>query len=93
MPDYNSYTDRDAFSRALCDMVEEYLQERNQPAGTVLAVNPLTMETGLGAGGDFENPWEKYPVETFIRDNEDSTGKEVDVDATYELASKYYFVR
>jgi hypothetical protein len=28
MSDYSSYTERDAFNEALCNLVEEYLQEK-----------------------------------------------------------------
>lgn len=43
MSDYSSYTERDAFNEALCNLVEEYLQEKDaRPTDTVLAVNSKT---------------------------------------------------
>jgi len=94
MSDYSSYTERDAFNEALCNLIEEYLQDQNiYPVETVLAINTKTMEIELGAESVFDSQWEKYSLATLIRINEDNTGKEADIDATHELASKYYFVR
>ena len=43
MSDYSSYTERDAFNEALCNLVEEYLQEKDaRSTDTVLAVNTKT---------------------------------------------------
>lgn len=40
MSDYSSYTERDAFNEALCNLVEEFLQDKDDyPADTVLAIN------------------------------------------------------
>lgn len=94
MSDYSSYTERDAFNEAICNLVEEYLQDKDvYTVDPVLAVNTKTMEIELGAEIDFDGQWEKYPIETLIRESEDNSAKEADIDATYELASSYYFVR
>jgi len=94
MSDYSSYTERDAFNEALCNLVEEYLQDKDAyPDDTVLAVNRKTMEIQLGTQADFVPDWETYAIQSLIRNNEDNSGKEVDIDATHELASSYYFVR
>jgi len=94
MPDYSSYTERDAFNEALCNLVEEYLQDKDAYSeDTVLAINSKTMEIELGTQADFVTGWETYAIQSLIRNNEDNSGEEADIDATHELASKYYFVR
>lgn len=94
MSDYSSYTERDAFNEALCNLVEEYLQDKDAyPADVVLAINSKTMEIELGERADFITGWETYPIQSLIRNNEDNSGKEADIDATQELASSYFFVR
>ena len=94
MSDLSSYTERDAFNEALCNLVEEYLQDKNSyPDDTLLAINGKTMEIELGTQADFVTGWETYPIQSLIRNNEDNSGKEADIDATHELASTYYFVR
>ncbi len=94
MSDYSSYTERDAFDEALCNLVEEYLQDKDAyPTDAVLAINGKTMEIELGAQADFVTGWETYAIQSLIRNNEDNSGKEADIDATHELASSYFFVR
>jgi hypothetical protein len=94
MSDYSSYTERDAFNEALCNLVEEYLQDKDvYSEDTVLAIKSKTMEIELGSQTDFIKGWETYPIQSLIRNNEDNSGIEVDIDATHELASSYFFVR
>ena len=94
MSDLSSYTERDAFNEALCNLVEEYLQEKDaHPTDTVLAVNSKTKKIELGTKAEFAASWEIYPIENLIRDNEDNSGKEADIDATFDIASSFYFVR
>jgi len=94
MSDFSSYTERDAFNEALCNLVEEYLQDKDvYSADTVLAINDKTMEIELGKPTDFGTGWETYPIQTLIRNNENNSGEEVDIDATHELASSNFFVR
>jgi hypothetical protein len=94
MSDYSSYTERDTFNEALCNLVEEYLQDKDTyPDDTVLAVNSKTMEIELGTQADFVTDWETYSIQSLIRNNEDNSGKEADIDAAHELASSYFFVR
>lgn len=94
MSDYSSYTERDAFNEALCNLVEEYLQDKDvYSEDTVLAIKSKTMEIELGSQTDFIKGWETYPIQSLIRNNEDNSGKEADIDATHELASSYFFVR
>lgn len=94
MSNYSSNTERDAFNEALCNLVEEYLQDKDAyPTDTVLAINRKTMEIELGATTDFITGWETSPIQSLIRNNKDNSGKEADIDATHELASSYFFVR
>jgi len=94
MSDYSSYTERDAFNEALCNLVEEYLQDKDvYPNDTVLAINGKTMEIELGTPTDTLAGWETYAIQSLIRNNENNSGQEADIDATHELASSYFFVR
>lgn len=95
MKKYSSnYPQRNAFNEALYETVEEFLQEIDiRPSDTVLAVNSKTMETGLGTKSEFAAGWETYPIDSLIRNNEDNTEKRVDTDATFEIASSFYFVK
>jgi hypothetical protein len=94
MSDLSSYTERDAFNEALCNLVEEYLQDKDAyPEDTLLAINNKTKEIELGTQADFVTGWKTYPIQSLIRNNEDNSGKEADIDATHELASSYFFVR
>ena len=87
-------TQRNAFNEALYEMVEEFLQEIDiRASDTVLAVNTKTLEIGLGIKSEFAAGWETYPIDTLIRNNAENTGKEVDTDATFEIASSFYFVK
>ncbi len=94
MSDYSSYTERDNFNEALCNLVEEYLQEKDaRTTDTVLAVNAKTKKIELGTKTEFAAGWETYPIGNLIRENEDNSGTEADIDATFEIASSFYFVR
>ena len=94
MSDCSSYTERDAFNEALCNLVEEYLQEKDaRTTDTVLAVNAKTKKIELGTKTEFAAGWETYPIGNLIRENEDNSGTEADIDATFEIASSFYFVR
>jgi len=94
MSDLSSYTERDAFNEALCNLVEEYLQEKDaRPTDTVVAVNSKTKKIELGTKTEFTAGWETYPIENLIRNNEDNSGEEADIDATFDIASSFFFVR
>ena len=94
MSDYSTYTERDTFNEALCALVEEYLQNQDAyPTDTVLAVNAKSMAIELRSKTSFETGWETYPIQSLIRNNEDNSGKEADIDSTHQLASSYFFVR
>ena len=94
MSDYSSYTERDSFNEALCNLVEEFLQDNDAYSEeTVLAINSKTMEIELGTKTDFLTGWDTFAIQNLIRNNEDNSGQEADIDAIHELASSYLFVR
>lgn len=94
MSDYSSYTERDAFNEALCNLVEEYLQDKDAYSeDTLLAINSKTKEIELGTQADFVPGWETYAIQSLIRNNEDNSGEEADIDATFDIASSFFFVR
>jgi FKBP-type peptidyl-prolyl cis-trans isomerase (trigger factor) len=94
MSDLSTYTERDAFNETLYNVVEEYLNEKDaHPAETMLAINLKTKTTKLGAKTEFTAGWELYPIDKLIRISEDDEAEEVDIDATFEIASSIYFVR
>lgn len=94
MSDYSSYIEKDTFNEALCNSVEEYIQDNDAyPNDSASAINGKTMEIELGTQVNFVSYWVVYPIQSFNRSNEDNSGVEVDIDATHELASSSYFVR
>jgi hypothetical protein len=94
MSDISTYTKRDAFNEILYSLVEEYLNEKDaHPAETVLAINRKTKATKLGTKTEFTAGWELFPIDKLIRKNDEDETEEVDIDATFEIASSIYFVR
>ena len=94
MADYSSHVDRDLFDQAIYDIVNDYLENNDSyPEEIVLAVRSETKELQLCTKEEVNEDWDTYPITSLIRDNEDGTKKEVDIDETYELASSYFFVR
>ena len=94
MTDYSNYIERDAFNEALYNLVEEYLQNKDAyPTDTMLAISSSTMEIKLGIQIDFIIGWETYSIQSLLRNNEDNSGIEVDIDATHEIASSHFFVK
>jgi hypothetical protein len=94
MSDLSSNTKRNAFNEEIFRIVEEYLQEKAlHPVGSVLAINAKSKSLKLGAKNEFPSSWDTYTLDNLIRKNEDDNSDEVDVDATFDIASKYYFVR
>lgn len=94
MSDYSSYTERDNFNETLCNLVEEFLQDKDAYSEeTVLAINSKTMEIELGTQVNFLTGWDTFAIHNLIRNNEDNSGQEADIDAIHELASSYLFVR
>jgi hypothetical protein len=94
MSDLSTYTKRDAFNETLYCVVEEYLNEKDtHPAEKVLAINRKTKATKMGTKTEFTPGWELYPIDKLIRINDENETVEVDIDATFDIASSFYFVR
>ena len=94
MGDYSSYIERDQFNVKICELVEEYLGEIDlYPINTVLAIKDDTFDLKLCSPSEIDKDWTAYGILSLIRDNEDETGKEIDIDATNEIASKFFFVK
>ena len=81
-----------AFDETVFDVIQEYLDDIDvYPENIVLAVNPKTMEVFIETP-DNCNDCETFNLSTLIRKDEDGNN-EPDGDATYDLASQFYFVR
>lgn len=81
-----------AFDNQIFDAVQEYLNDRNDyAADVVLAINPKSHAISIDSPAAC-NGLEQYPIASLIR-NDENGNTEPDCDATYELASNYYFVR
>jgi len=94
MGDYSSYIERDQFNENICELVEEYLGDIDlYPIDTILAIKEETFELKLCSPGEIDSSWTTYEIQSLIRDNEDGTGKETDIDSTNEIANSYFFVR
>jgi len=94
MGDYSSYIERDQFNEKICELVEEYLGDKDlYPIETILAIKEVTFELKLCSPGEIDSSWTAYKIQSLIRDKEDGTGKETDIDSTNEIASTYFFVR
>nr|WP_320037607.1 hypothetical protein [uncultured Bacteroides sp.] len=94
MTDYSTCKERDAFDQAIYDLINEYLQDSSfYPDNAYLAINTASKEIQIGALQEFDANWKTYPIEELLRENEDKTTKEVDIDVTFDIASEYFFVR
>ena len=89
----DSYIDRNQFNEGICDLIEEYLENADAYNDEVIAVQKTTKELQLISANEVDNNWDTYPILSFLREREDGTGKEVDIDATLDLADTYYFLR
>ena len=89
----DSYIDRNLFNEGICDLIEEYLKNTEAYSNEVVAVQKETKEIRLIYENELDQQWDIYPIESFIRKNEDGTGMEVDIDATLDLADSYFFLR
>jgi hypothetical protein len=93
MSDYSNYAKRDAYNEAIFNKINEYLEEKDiYSANAVLAINKKSKEIEYGEPAKYGDKWDIYNIEKLIRNGENRE-LEPDVDETFELASKYYFVR
>jgi hypothetical protein len=93
MSDYSSYAKRDAYNEAIFNKINEYLEEKDiYSANAVLAINKKSKEIEYGEPAEFDIKWDVYTLGSIIRSGENGE-LEPNVDETFELASKYYFVK
>jgi len=100
MKEYSTTQERDAFNESIVELVQEYLEDKesylnygNDKNTMGLSVNPLTLELTLCSNENNPQGCDFYPIEEFIRPNEENTDDEPDCDATFDLASSYIFVK
>jgi len=94
MNDYSSYVERDNFNEKIYELISDYIENSEAyPQDTVLAIESGSNELKLSSMDEVGTSWDVYQIETLIRTNESGTGKEVDIDASFDIASSYFFVR
>ena len=91
---YSSSKERNAFDQNIYDLVNDYLQDSSfYPDNAYFAIKTASKEIEIGALQDFDVNWITYPIEELLRENDDNTNKEVDIDVTFDIASEYFFIR
>jgi hypothetical protein len=91
--EYDTIQDLRAFDQLVWDKVQEYLDDHDlYDAETVLGINCKTHELVLDLPSNFTSEFEQYQLATLIRLDENGN-PEPDCDATYEVASQFFFVR
>lgn len=100
MSDYSTVQERDAFDERIFETIQEYLEDKDSylKDGITeneigLSINPKTLDLELSNKGNNPEKSDFFPIEKLIRPNENKDGFEPDCDATYDLASSYYFIR
>ena len=61
------------------------------PEDTCIVVQKHTRDLQLLTVTEACPGWETYPMVTFLRQNENNDGIEVDIDATLDMADRYCF--
>jgi len=89
----DSFVTRNLFNEEVFGLVKEYLENDEAYTDEGVAVNIKTKEIKLISPKQLDINWEFYPIGQFIRKNEEGTDLEPDVDATLDLADKYFFLR
>ena len=91
--EYDTIQDLRAFDQLIMEKVQEYIDDRDlYDADTVLGINCKTLELVLDLPSELTREFEQYQLETLIRLDENGN-PEPDCDATYEVASQFFFVR
>lgn len=89
-----SHIERDLFNEKIVDLIRDYIENRNvYPEDSCLAIQRKSLNVELFTPTEVGPEWEIYPIASFIRQDECKDDLEADIDATFELAEKYYFVR
>jgi len=93
MSDYSSHVERDNFNELVYDLINEYIENSlAYPYDTALAIESGSNELKLSSKSEIGTGWDIYEIETLIRQNESGTGKEVDIDAIFDIACSHFFV-
>jgi hypothetical protein len=87
----DSYLDRNLFNEEICDLVEEYLSNKDAYTDEVVAIQKKTKKIKFLSERELNQNWEVYPINKFLRRNVDDTSFELDIDATLDLADSYFF--
>jgi hypothetical protein len=94
MSDYSGYVERDNFNEKIYELISDYIENSEAyPQDTVLAIESRSNKLKLSSMDEIGMGWDVYQIETLIRTNESGTAKEVDIDASFDIASSYFFVR
>ena len=84
---------RDILYKAICKLIEEYIQDPSAyPTKTVIAVDLKTHEACLEEQNDLTVNMITYKMQYFVRPNEQTALMEVNTDTAYELASSFFFL-
>ena len=88
----NSIQDLRSFDQIIFDIIQDYIVNITlYSSSAMLIINPTTLELNINEDDCGDNP-ESILVSSLTRIGEDGH-LEPDIDATFELASKYIFVR
>lgn len=88
----DSIQDLKTFDNKIFETIEDFLNNKeNFAVDSVLAINTKTKAISITSPAYCEG-CDQYAINSLIRTDEQGN-HEPDCDATYEVASKYYFVR
>jgi hypothetical protein len=93
MGDYNTYIERDTFNEVIYESIKEVLDEDSSINDLFLAIKKEDFEISIGQEIEFDDKWDTYPLENFVRQSSENNSLEVDIDSTFEIASSYFFVK
>ena len=90
----DSQVDRIHFDVKIVDLVNNYIENASvYPEDSCIAIQNRSLEIELLTAQQADKKWKLYPIVDFLRQNENNNGLEADIDATWSLSAKYYFVR
>lgn len=90
----DSFVACNLFHEKLIDLVSDYIENSDvYPEESCIAIQKKSLDIELLIHEEAHSNWETYPISLFMRLNEYKRGKEVDIDATLDIADRYYFLR
>lgn len=91
MSDYSDFRERDLFDSHIFDIIKEYLDnDISLVAPAFICINNKSLDISIENIITESSELDYYPISDYIRIN--GNEREVDADATYELASSYIFI-